>query len=81
MLAGCYRRSLGIAAEHRLASIAFPAISTGVYRFPPARAAEIAVTVAAGFLADHEVPARVIFCCFGPESVAAHEQAMAALGD
>ncbi len=81
LLASCYRRSLEIVADHGLASIAFPAISTGVYRFPPARAAEIAVTTVAKFLAGHEAPARVVFCCFGSESVAAHEQAMATLED
>ena len=48
LLASCYRTALTLAAEHRLASIAFPAISTGIYRFPPERAARIAVgTVAA----------------------------------
>jgi O-acetyl-ADP-ribose deacetylase (regulator of RNase III) len=79
LLASCYRRSLEIAAEHRLDSIAFPAISTGVYRFPPERAAEIAVTTVADFLAGHETPARVLFCCFGAASVAAHEKALGAL--
>src|SRR5262250_155056 len=43
LLASCYRTALMLAAEHRLASIAFPAISTGIYRFPPERAARIAV--------------------------------------
>src|SRR6195256_444814 len=49
LLASCYRSALALAAEHRLASIAFPAISTGIYSFPPHRAARLAVgTVAAG---------------------------------
>ena len=43
LLASCYRRALALAAEHQLRSIAFPAISTGVYRFPPDDAARIAV--------------------------------------
>jgi O-acetyl-ADP-ribose deacetylase (regulator of RNase III) len=79
LLASCYRRSLEIAVDHGLASIAFPAISTGVYRFPSPRAAEIAVTTTAAFLADHKMRASVVFCCFGEESVACHQTALAAL--
>ncbi len=56
LLASCYRAALDLAAEHRLASIAFPAISTGVYRFPQDRAARIAVgTVAAEFASRRAV--------------------------
>ena len=51
LLASCYRTALSLAAEHRLASIAFPAISTGIYRFPPERAARIAVGTAAAEIA------------------------------
>ena len=76
LLAGCYRKSLELAAAHGLKTIAFPAISTGVYRFPPQRAARIAVTTAAGFLAGDEVLETVIFCCFGRASVEAHEAAL-----
>jgi len=80
LLADCYRNSLDLARAHRLNSVAFPAISTGVYRFPPARAAEIAVATTAGFLAANELPERVIFCCFGQASVAAYEAALETLG-
>ena len=76
LLAGCYRKSLELAAAHGLKTIAFPAISTGVYRFPPQRAARIAVDAAAGFLAGDEVLETVIFCCFGRASVEAHEAAL-----
>ncbi len=79
LLAACYRRSLELAAAHAVASIAFPAISTGVYRFPSERAAEIALTTVDGFLAAADVPERVVFCCFGASSVAAHEAACSAL--
>ena len=76
LLASCYRRSLEIARDQDIQSIAFPAISTGVYRFPSAQAAEIAVSTVAGFLADHENPAKVIFCCFGTASVRHHQEAL-----
>jgi len=65
LLAACYRESLGLAAENGLRSIAFPAISTGVYRFPPERAAEIAVGTVADFLAADGRLETVILFCFG----------------
>ncbi len=80
LLAGCYRNSLELAAANGLKTIAFPAISTGVYRFPPQRAARIAVTTAAGFLAGDAVLETVIFCCFGRASVEAHEAALKEAG-
>jgi len=81
LLASCYRRSLELAAENRLSSIAFPAISTGVYRFPPDRAAKIAVeTVANALSRDAGGIERVTFCCFSPESAKQHEAAFHVLG-
>jgi len=66
LLASCYRRCLELAAEHRVASIAFPAVSTGIYGFPRERAAEIAVaTVKANAAASVQ---RVIFSCFDDET-------------
>jgi O-acetyl-ADP-ribose deacetylase (regulator of RNase III) len=77
LLASCYRTALSLAAEHRLASIAFPAISTGVYRFPPDRAARIAVGTVASELAAAAVGIeRVVFCCFSPESAEHHIAAL-----
>jgi len=76
LLASCYRRSLEIAAERQLESIAFPAISTGVHGYPADQAAKTAVATVRSFLADHDLPTRVIFCCFGAASVAAHEAAL-----
>jgi len=64
LLASCYRRSLDLSVEHGLRSIAFPAISTGVYRFPLERATLIAVTTVRDFIADAPSIERVIFCCF-----------------
>jgi len=79
LLASCYRRSLVLAAEHGLASIAFPAISTGIYGFPAARAAGIAVTTVAEALAADLAVARVILCCFGSESAALHRAVLGGL--
>ena len=65
LLASCYRTALTLAAEHGLQSIAFPAISTGVYRFPADQAARIAVgTVVSEISADARGIRRVVFCCF-----------------
>jgi O-acetyl-ADP-ribose deacetylase len=79
LLASCYRASLDLAAAHRLTSVAFPAISTGIYRFPPDRAARIAVgTVAAELAATPRGLTRVVLCCF---SQAAADHHVAAVGD
>ena len=79
LLASCYRRSLAVAAEHGLASIAFPAISTGIYGFPTARAAGIAIATVADVLAAGSLVERVTLCCFGAESTALHREALAGL--
>ena len=79
LLARCYRRSLEIAAGHGLATIAFPAISTGVYRFPPDRAAGIAVSTVRNSLVQFSSIENVVFSCFDEASVAAHQTAMDAL--
>ncbi len=79
-LASCYRRALELCQAHGLASIAFPAISTGVYRFPADRAARIAVSATAEALPAAPAVDRVIFCCFSNDSAALHEWAMAEIG-
>jgi O-acetyl-ADP-ribose deacetylase (regulator of RNase III) len=81
LLASCYRTALDLAADHALTSIAYPAISTGIYRFPADLAARIAVgTVAAEIAAHPRGIARVVFCCFVPESAEHHKEAFADLG-
>ena len=75
LLASCYRRSIALAQAHSLGSIAFPAISTGVYRFPAARAASIAVGAALTGTARPSTLSRVIFCCFSDEAAAHHARA------
>jgi O-acetyl-ADP-ribose deacetylase (regulator of RNase III) len=67
-LASCYRRALELCQAHGLASVAFPAISTGVYRFPADRAARIAVNTVIDRLPDAPDVTNVIFCCFSEES-------------
>ena len=79
LLASCYRRCLEIAADHALATIAFPAISTGGYRFPAGRAAEIAVATVTEGPWRHPAVRQVIFACFGPASVAAHQAAISSV--
>ena len=64
LLAGCYRAALRLARDNGCASIAFPAISTGIYRFPPDRAAGIAVATVRETLPQTPAVSRVIFCCF-----------------
>jgi len=81
LLASCYRTALHLARTHDLGSLAFPAISTGVYRFPPDRAARIAVgTVASEVAAAAGSIARVVFCCFSPEAAEHHKDAFGELG-
>ena len=78
LLESCYRNSLALAVEHGAATVAFPAISTGVYGYPLAAATRIAVATAAAVLAGEPAIARVTFCCFGAEALDAYERELAA---
>ena len=80
LLARCYRRSLEVAVENNLQTIAFPAISTGIYGFPVDRAAHIAVRTVSSFLSASHGIAEVIFCCFSEESAEAHRAALGGVG-
>jgi O-acetyl-ADP-ribose deacetylase (regulator of RNase III) len=81
LLASCYRTALALAADHALASIAFPAISTGVYRFPMDRAAQIAVgTVVSQISASPTGMRHVVFCCFNDAATTHYQTAFADLG-
>jgi O-acetyl-ADP-ribose deacetylase len=68
LLASCYRNCFALAVQHAIRTIAFPAISTGIYGFPLARATRIAVTETTRFLADNAEIAEVRFVCFGTET-------------
>lgn len=76
LLASCYRRSLELAAAAGARSIAFSAISTGIFGFPKDLAATIAVRTCRTVLADLPSLERVVFCCFGPDSLEAHRRAL-----
>jgi len=80
LLASCYRRSIELCQKHGLASVAFPAISTGIYRFPAERAAGIASKSIVDALPAAPAVTRVIFCCFSDASGRLHEEALATFG-
>ena len=75
-LASCYRRSLELAVQHDVETIAFPAISTGVYLYPPDQAAEIAISAVNAFLEGLSRPLAVTFCCFSETSASLHRLAL-----
>jgi O-acetyl-ADP-ribose deacetylase (regulator of RNase III) len=79
-LASCYATAIELCRSHGLASVAFPAISTGVYRFPADRAAGIAVAATSNALTAAPLVTRIIFCCFSNDSAALHAQALAEFG-
>ncbi|WP_291258315.1 O-acetyl-ADP-ribose deacetylase [Flavonifractor sp.] len=76
LLASCYRSSLEVAAEYGCKTVAFSAISTGVYRFPLERAAAIAVGAVREFLSHSGLPETVTFVCLLPEVKAAFDRAL-----
>jgi O-acetyl-ADP-ribose deacetylase len=81
LLTSCYRTALDLAGAAHLTSIAFPAISTGIYAFPADRAARIAVgTVASELSAASRGINRVVFCCFSEQSAQHHMDAVGDLG-
>jgi O-acetyl-ADP-ribose deacetylase len=81
LLASCYSTALDLAAANKLTSIAFPAISTGIYGFPADRAARIAVgTVTSELSAAPRSLTRVVFCCFSQDSAQHHLDVVGDLG-
>jgi len=80
LLASCYRRSIELCGKHELTSVAFPAISTGIFRFPADRAAKIAVHTTIDALPMAPSVGHVIFCCFSETSAALHTDVLARHG-
>ena len=78
LLASCYRRCLEIASEQGLTSIAFPAISTGVYRYPPEDAAQIAIATVRDFIERPTSLREIIFCCFSDRDYALYAKLLGA---
>ncbi len=76
LLASCYRESLKLATAHDLRTIAFPAISCGVYGYPIADAARIAIDTTVAFLREDDTLTEVIFACFGPDVLHALQSRM-----
>jgi O-acetyl-ADP-ribose deacetylase (regulator of RNase III) len=74
LLASAYRRSLEIAEEAGLASIAFPSISTGAYGYPVRPAARIAIATTRGFVAEARRTREIVFCCFSAADLAVYEE-------
>lgn len=75
LLASCYRNCMQLAVDRKLRSIAFPSISTGVYRFPIERASRIALRVLLDFIATEESAPRVVITCFSEHDLNAYRQA------
>lgn len=75
LLASCYRNSLQLAVDHSLRSVAFPSISTGVYRFPIKQASRIALRVILDFIDSEEEAPRVVMSCFSEQDLDIYRQA------
>ena len=80
LLASCYDEVLKLALEHRIGTIAFPAISTGVYGFPRGRAARVAVSRVSAWLSGNAHPVSVTFCCFSQEDTEPYHRAIGEAG-
>lgn len=79
LLAGCYRNSLNLACEGKFRTVAFPSISTGVYRFPVERAARIAMKEIERFLSTHQFPEEVRIVCFDKLTEETYRKALRSL--
>jgi O-acetyl-ADP-ribose deacetylase (regulator of RNase III) len=80
LLTNCYRNALRLAAEHELGSVAFPGISTGIYGYPKAEAARIAVQTVQAFLAASSLPETVVLVAFDAAAYQLYEQQLSGAG-
>ena len=76
LLASCYRRALEVAAGNGVRTIAFPAISTGIYGYPLEQATEVAVETVRRVLSTQTTPREVLFCCYTNDDLAVYERAL-----
>jgi O-acetyl-ADP-ribose deacetylase (regulator of RNase III) len=79
LLTNCYNNSLKLAVDNQIKTIAFPAISTGVYGFPLERATQIAIKTTANFLISDESIKKVIFICFDKKTYQTYENVLASI--
>jgi len=79
LLASAYQLALNLAVEHKLASVSFPNISTGIYGFPKEEAAGIAILTVINHLDNHQWPQRVIFACYDEENYQIYQRMLAGL--
>ena len=77
LLASAYWTALELAEQHRIESIAFPCISTGIYGFPAAPASEIAIATACRWIDQCQVPELIVFCCFDSQNLQLYEAGLA----
>jgi O-acetyl-ADP-ribose deacetylase (regulator of RNase III) len=68
LLASAYREALALCLEHKIGTVVFPNLSTGVYKFPKVLASRIAIKTVISFLADHAWPQKIIFACYDDEN-------------
>jgi O-acetyl-ADP-ribose deacetylase (regulator of RNase III) len=76
LLASCYTRSLQLATEHGISSIAFPSISTGVYGYPIEAAAQVAIATVQHHLRGSSSIGEIVFCCFSRNDLGVYERVM-----
>jgi O-acetyl-ADP-ribose deacetylase (regulator of RNase III) len=79
-LASCYRESLKLAEAHGVETIAFPCIATGAYEYPKDEACRIAMDSVMDWLSSHDLPRRVVFCCYRPEDAAPYRERLGEAG-
>ena len=74
LLGACYQNSLMLAEMHKIRSLAFPCISTGIYGYPLWEAAEIAVDVAQDFIQNPTCVEQILFCCYSKQDLLVYEE-------